>query len=124
MAEYSRQRGTGAEIILEQAIEAAADATGSGQEHLYHCQLLRDLFGPLPFRPIGVEPSLLRWNDGTVVKVARGIYDDRAFERMPILADALLDAGCDNDDILVHCRREGAVHTKGCFVLDLLLGKE
>jgi hypothetical protein len=70
-----------------------------------------------------VGPALLKWNDETVVKVARGIYDDRAFDRMPILADALIDAGCESDDILAHGRQEGAVHTKGCWVLDLLLGR-
>jgi hypothetical protein len=124
-AEYRSLGGTGAEVSLQQAIEAAVEAVGgSDQEHAYQSQLLRDLFGPLPFQPVGVEPSLLRWNDGTVVRVARGIYDDRAFGRMPILADALVDAGCENDDILLHCREPGAVHAKGCWVLDLLLSRE
>jgi hypothetical protein len=45
--------------------------------------------------------------------LARGIYEDRAFDRLPLLGDALMDAGCDNDDILAHCRSDGP-HTRGC----------
>jgi hypothetical protein len=58
----------------------------------------------------------------TAVALARGIYEDRAFDRMPILADALQDAGCDNEDILDHCRGPEP-HVRGCWVVDLLLGK-
>ncbi|OWK45372.1 hypothetical protein FRUB_01703 [Fimbriiglobus ruber] len=58
-----------------------------------------------------------------VVALACGIYQERAFDRMPILADALQDAGCDSDDILAHCRGDGP-HVRGCWVVDLLLGKE
>jgi hypothetical protein len=57
-----------------------------------------------------------------VRKIVKAIYDERAFERMPILADALEDAGCDDQDILNHCRQSGE-HVRGCWVLDLLLGK-
>jgi hypothetical protein len=84
--------------------------------------LLRDIFGN-PFRPVTVDPSWLAWNNGTVVKLAQGIYDERAFDRMPELADALEDAGYDNADILDHCRQPGD-HVRGCLVFDLLLGKE
>ncbi len=83
------------------------------------CRLFRDIFGN-PFRPVTVDPS---WLTSTVVSLARGIYDERAFDRMPILADALQDAGCDNDDILTHCRGPGP-HVRGCWVVDQLLGKE
>jgi hypothetical protein len=62
------------------------------------------------------------WLTPTVVTLATGIYLDRAFDRMPILTDALQDAGCDNDDILNHCRQTGE-HWRGCWALDLLLGK-
>jgi hypothetical protein len=79
---------------------------------------LRDIFGN-PFRPITVDPA---WLTSTVLALAQGIYDDRAFDRMPILADALQDAGCDNDDILTHCRGTGP-HVRGCWVVDLVLGK-
>jgi hypothetical protein len=78
-----------------------------------------DIFGN-PFRPISIAPS---WLTSTVVALAKGIYNDRAYDRMPILADALQDAGCENADILNHCRGEG-VHVRGCWVVDLLLGKE
>jgi hypothetical protein len=64
------------------------------------------------------------WLTSTVIALARGIYDDRAFDRMPILADALEDAGCDNADILAHCRDADATHVRGCWVVDLILGKE
>ena len=56
-------------------------------------------------------------------KLAQGIYDDRAFDRLPVLADALEEAGCTNAEILAHCREPGP-HVRGCWALDLLLGKE
>jgi hypothetical protein len=84
--------------------------------------LLRDIFGN-PFRPVTINPEWVACNDGMVRKTAQAIYDERAFDRMPILADALQDAGCDNADILDHCRKPGE-HVKGCWVVDLLLGKE
>jgi hypothetical protein len=83
------------------------------------CDLIRDIFGN-PFRPVTVEST---WRTHNVTALAQGIYDDRAFERMPILADALEDAGCTNADILEHCRRPGE-HCRGCWVVDLVLGKE
>jgi hypothetical protein len=83
------------------------------------CSILRDIFGN-PFRPVTLDP---RWLTASVVDLASAIYEERAFERMPILADALMDAGCDNDDILNHCRGDGP-HVRGCWVVDLLLGKE
>jgi hypothetical protein len=84
--------------------------------------LVRDGFGN-PFRPSPpLPPAVLAWNDGTVRCMAEGIYDERAFDRLPILADALEEAGCDNPDILTHCRQPGS-HVRGCWVVDLLLGK-
>lgn len=80
--------------------------------------LLRDIFGN-PFRPVTLDP---RWQSETVVALASGIYAERAFDRMLILADALEDAGCDNADILAHCRGDGP-HVRGCWVVDLILGK-
>ena len=74
------------------------------------------------FREITLCAKWLRWNDGTLVRIAQAIYDNRAFDRLPILADALEDAGCDNADILAHCRGPGP-HVRGCWVVDLLLGK-
>ena len=85
--------------------------------------LFHDLSGPRLFRPLPLDPRWLAWNDGAVRKMAQVIYDDRAFDRLPILADALEDAGCDNAAILSHCRGPGE-HVRGCWVVDLLLGKE
>lgn len=73
-----------------------------------------------PFRPVALDPS---WLTTTVLALANGIYADKAFDRMPILADALQDEGCDNEDILNHCRQPGE-HVRGCWVVDLLLGKQ
>jgi hypothetical protein len=79
---------------------------------------LRDIFGN-PFRPVAVDPG---WLTSSVVELARGIYDQKAFDRLPILADALQDAGCDHPDVLAHCRGPGP-HVRGCWVVDLVLGK-
>jgi hypothetical protein len=80
---------------------------------------LRDIFGPLPFRPVTIDP---RWLTSSVVDLAAAIYEERACDRLPILADALMDAGCDNDEIIQHCRG-GWVHVRGCWVIDLLLDR-
>jgi hypothetical protein len=80
--------------------------------------LLRCMFSP--FRPVTVNPA---WPTPEVIALAQSIYDDRAFDRLPNLADALERAGCTNTDILAHCRSEGP-HVRGCWVLDLLLDKK
>jgi hypothetical protein len=84
--------------------------------------VVRDVLGN-PFRLISLDPSWLEWNGGVVGNLAEAIYQERAFDRLPILADALEDAGCDNADLLGHCRG-GGEHVRGCWVVDLLLGKE
>lgn len=89
------------------------------EEKAHLAVLVRDIFGN-PFRPVAFDPS---WRTSDVVALAQGIYDDRAFNRMPILADALQDAGCTNDDILTHCRDTNTPHARGCWVVDLVLGK-
>jgi hypothetical protein len=87
-----------------------------------NCELIRGIVGN-PFRPVVIDPSVYHWNDGTVVKVAQDIYDDRAFDRLPILADALEDAGCGDPEILGHLRGTGP-HVRGCWLIDAVLGKE
>jgi hypothetical protein len=82
--------------------------------------LLRDIFGN-PFHPVTFSPS---WRTDTAVSLARTMYESRDFSAMPILADALQDAGCDNPDILDHCRDTALTHVRGCWVVDLVLGKE
>jgi hypothetical protein len=81
--------------------------------------VLRDIFGN-PFRPVTLDPA---WLTPKVKTIAQAIYNNRAFERMPELADALAEAGCSNQDILSHCRGPGP-HVRGCWVVDLVLGKE
>ena len=84
------------------------------------CNVLRDIFGN-PFRTATFEQN---WRTTTALALANGIYEERAFDRLPILADALQDAGCDSDDILNHLRNPNATHVRGCWALDLVLGKE
>lgn len=81
--------------------------------------LLRDIFGPFLFRPIALDGS---WLTPTATSLAKVTYDARSFDRVPILADALEEAGCTNAEILAHCRGPGP-HVRGCWVVDLILGK-
>ena len=87
--------------------------------HQYQSRLLFEVFGN-SLRHVEFDP---RWQTSDVVGLARAIYDDRAFDSMPILADALMDAGCENDQIISHCRANGP-HVRGCWVVDMILGKE
>jgi hypothetical protein len=82
--------------------------------------LLRCIVGN-PFRPVTFDPSVLGWREGLLVAMARRLYDGRAFADLPVLADALEEAGCTDPEILSHCR-SGAEHVRGCFVVDLCLG--
>jgi hypothetical protein len=93
--------------------------TAEDAERAAQCCLLRDLFGN-PFQPALIEPEVLRWNEGTVPKLARAIYDERAFKRLPLLGDALEEAGC-TADVVAHCRQADG-HVLGCWVVDQLLG--
>jgi hypothetical protein len=94
--------------------EAAPDPA---TERRAQAAILRDIFNP--FRPVSVDPE---WLTSTVVSLARQMYESRDFSTMPILADALQDAGCDNADILNHCHSDGP-HVRGCWVVDKLLSK-
>jgi len=73
-----------------------------------------------PFRPLSFN---LSWQTSTVQQLAEAIYQEKAFDRLPILADALEDSGCDNAELLNHFRQPGE-HVRGCWALDLVLGKE
>jgi hypothetical protein len=85
----------------------------------WQAKALHDIFGN-PFSPIHLNPS---WLTSTVHCLVSGIYSEKAFDRMPILADALQDAGCDNAEVLNHCRQPGE-HVRGCWVVDLLMGTQ
>ncbi len=82
-------------------------------------RMFRDVVGN-PFRSVAFSPS---WRTDTAVGLARQVYEGRDFSAMPILADTLQDAGCDNTDVLDHCR-DPSPHVRGCWVVDLLLDKE
>jgi hypothetical protein len=84
--------------------------------------LLRDIVRG-PFRPIFLGPACPRPNDDTIVRLAEAIYEARAFNKLPALADALVEAGCGDEQVLTHCRRRGG-HVRGCWLLDVLLRKE
>jgi hypothetical protein len=120
-----RWASAAAYIATEDAERAAwaAEGVANTKELAADRGLLRCVFGN-PFRPQRPpDPAVLAWGDGTVALLARAIYDDRAFDCLPVLADALEDAGCDDATVLLHCRQPGE-HARGCWVLDLLLGKE
>ncbi len=93
-----------------------------------HADAVRDIFGN-PFRSVSFDPNWLRWRDGIVIQLARAAYEDRRLPaglldnaRLGIVADALEEAGCHDDQILGHLR-SGGEHVRGCFVIDLLLGR-
>jgi hypothetical protein len=97
---------------------AEADPASGEEIREWLAEIIRDIFGN-PFRPVTFLPE---WRTSTVLSLAQGIYSERAFDRMPILADALMDAGCSEEDILNHCRGPGP-HVRGCFVVDLVTGR-
>ncbi len=87
---------------------------------LHDAGLLREIYYN-PYRRVPFDPA---WRTADVLSLARQMYDSRGFGTMPILADALQDAGCDNEDILSHCRNAPAnTHVRGCWVLDRVLNR-
>jgi len=137
----------GVDVFVRTGDRAAQDFAHANEQRV-QCDLLRDVFGA-HFGIPGDEPRWLpsspgdpvrraqfwcilptprdrnvpgSWRTTTVAQLAEAIFANRAFDRLPILADALEDAGCTNRDILDHCRQPGA-HARGCWVVDLVLGK-
>ena len=85
--------------------------------------LLRDIAGN-PFREkVPLNSTWLEWHGGTIPNLAQWFYDNSQFTDLPVLADALEEAGCTNADMLNHCRQSGE-HVRGCWVLGLILGKQ
>jgi hypothetical protein len=111
--------------VMDLCIQDAIDGVRylMWQEHGFSsvqlCTFLRDIVED-PFRPIHFQDS---WRSPDVVSIAQTIYDEELFDRMPILADALMDANCHHERIIQHCKGDGP-HVRGCWVLDLILGKE
>jgi hypothetical protein len=106
-------------ISAQNAASATAPMIESDDSDQCRANLLRSIFGPLPFRLVTLDPA---WLTAIVIQLASAIYEERAFDRMPILGDALEEAGCSNTEILTHCRQPGE-QVKGCWVVDLLLRK-
>ena len=100
-------------LVAQRKIKAEREAQAN---------LLREILGN-PSRLPRFDPTWLVANDGVVVRLATAIYTDRTFAHLPILGDALEEAGCLSSEILGHLRA-GGKHVRGCWVLDLLLGKE
>jgi hypothetical protein len=91
-------------------------------ERKARCDAIRELFGCLFWAP-ALDPTWLAWGDGTVPKLARAISDERRWADLPILGDALEEAGCSDAVFLDHCRQP-AEHRPGCWLLDLLAGRK
>ena len=106
------------EAVILEISEAQAECVGREAERHQQADLLRDIFGN-PFHPVIINPA---WLSPVAASLAQGIYEGRSFDGIPILGDALEEAGCDNADILDHCRSR-AGHVRGCWVVDALLGK-
>jgi hypothetical protein len=111
----------GAEACGDAVSESARHVGAWAAERTAQAALLHDLFGN-PFHSVAIDPAWLTWQDGLVPRMAEAISAERRFGEMPVLGDALEDAGCDNEDILSHCRCKGE-HALGCWVLDRLLGR-
>jgi hypothetical protein len=97
-------------------------AVAHEDERLAQCQLLREVIGD-PFRPVAFDPAVRQWNGGCAVTLATEMYESRDFSRAPLLADMLEDAGVNDAQLLGHLRGPGP-HARGCFAIDLLLGRE
>ncbi len=95
---------------------AAHDAEGPALSNL-----VREVFGN-SLCLATIPSAVLAWNDGTITRIANAIYQEHSFEELGILADALLEAGCTDEEIQRHCRVEGP-HVRGCWVLDALTGR-
>jgi hypothetical protein len=109
----SRPRGLTADWVQDWAKHSV------GSERV--ADLIRDLFNP--FYQGALDPAWLTSDDGVARKIAKRIYEERRFEDLPILADALEDGGCTDSDVLNHCRQPDR-HVLGCWVIDLILSKD
>lgn len=131
----SRKPGISLRSVCDAAVEAVATAavrkaraSGGSQRDAWdtalhaaeraQAELIRECFGN-PFRIARIDPQWLTWHGAVVAGMTEAVYEQHAFDRLPILADALEEAGCDEAAILDHCRKPAA-HVRGCWVIDLL----
>jgi hypothetical protein len=115
----SKQSGPLSLVLGKWKVITLTETEATGAEKPVQIVLLHDIFGN-PFQPVTINP---KWLTPNVVAVAQTIYEQRRFQDIPILADALEEAGCTNAEVLGHCRSEGP-HVRGCWVVDLILGKQ
>ncbi len=94
----------------------------SEEDEKRHANVMREIAGD-PFADIYLDPALVGWRDGTIPKLAQACYDSNDFSMIGILGDALEEAGCNERAILEHVRRE-QTHYRGCWAIDLILGKK
>jgi hypothetical protein len=106
---------------VTQAAQDAVRATRGQAPPDWRADLLREVFGN-PYRPVPIDPLWLCQGEGCVTRLARVLYDEERFEDLPILGDALEEAGCTDRALLDHCRRAGG-HVRGCWALDAVLGR-
>lgn len=113
-------RAAGAGYPPEESLAPYQAAYRAGQQA--ERELLRCIFGN-PFRPAVVEPHWPTWRDATIPRLAHTIAEQGSFEYLPVLGDALEEAGCEQAEVVNHCRTPGP-HVRGCWVVDLLIGKD
>lgn len=99
--------------------ERRARGRSKQQRRMHLCNLLRDIFHCPPRKPPVLDPAVLAWRQGLVPRMARMIHDERRYEEVPILGDALEEAGCTDADVLAHARAPGP-HVPGCWLVDSL----
>ena len=119
VVDSKHDEGTVARGVSQKLLQLQRDVRRNAKYPARILDLFHDVFGN-PFRPVSINPV---WLTSAVVDLSEAVYADRAFDRLPILADALEDAGCTDPAILDHCRQPGS-HARGCWVVDLVLGKE
>lgn len=116
-----------AKALIDVVGQTVAQATGDfgpetwSREYRAQAALLRDIFGN-PFRRVEMDPARPKDSNGATMKLAREIYDKADFNKMSALGDSLATAGCDDRVVLAHCR-QSEPHVRGCWLLDLILGK-
>jgi hypothetical protein len=122
LAEVAVRAGGGFWNAAQTAAEAAGPAEAGARRAALaaaDADLCREIFGN-PFRPPTLDPSWLLWNNGCLRVIAQGIYEERRFDDLPVLADALSDSGCQDETLLAHCRGGGRLY-RGCWLLDRIL---